>query len=133
MAIQLTVGAVAHFNAAVHIGRIVGLPLVGLVIDHWSIGTALFLNGSCYLASVFSVYWIRLPRRSARSSSESPLGALPLAAAAGWVGWSTSISVAGGLCLLTALWFGLGRASGRQLATTPTMIIRPYSVSKAMA
>ena len=65
--------AVAHFNAAVHIGRIVGPPLVGLVIDHWSIGTALFLNGSCYLASVFSVYWIRLPRRSARSSSESPL------------------------------------------------------------
>ena len=55
MAIQLTVGAVAHFNAAVHIGRIVGPPLVGLVIDHWSIGTALFLNGSCCLASVFSV------------------------------------------------------------------------------
>ena len=47
------------------------------------------------------------------------LGALPLAAAAGWVGWSTSISVAAGLCLLVTLWFGLGRASGRQLAATP--------------
>ena len=264
--------AVAHFNAAVHIGRIVGPPLVGLVIDHWSISAALFVNGSCYLASVFSVYWIRIGRGSARTSSGSPLrnfadgmiqiwrssvlltvivlacswgglgmshlaalpafaqehlgadayhagllllanglgslignlsitfmgrrwlyrwflacitlfcvcltlfawsnsfwvswglflvvgatslgtvwplattilqlaapaeirgrvmgilhftpgfhhlGALPLAAAAGWVGWSTSISVAAGLCLLVTLWFGLGRASGRQLAATP--------------
>ena len=264
--------AVAHFNAAVHIGRIVGPPLVGLVIDHWSISAALFVNGSCYLASVFSVYWIRLGERTARSASEpalrhfteglvqiwrSPvlltvivlacswgglgmshlaalpafaqehlgadayragllllangvgslagnlsitfmgrrwlyrwllgcitlfcvcltlfawsnsfwvswglflvvgatslgtvwplattilqlaapaeirgrvmgilhftpgfhhLGALPLAAAAGWVGWSTSISVAAGLCLLTALWFGLGRTAGRRLAATP--------------
>ena len=264
--------AVAHFNAAVHIGRIVGPPLVGLVIDHWSISAALFINGSCYLASVFSVYWIRISQVSRRSASEpilrhftegliqiwrSPvlltvivlacswgglgmshlaalpafaqehldadayragllllangvgsllgnlsitfmgrrwlyrwllgcitlfcvcltlfawsssfwvswslflvvgamslgtvwplattilqlatpaevrgrvmgilhftpgfhhLGALPLAAAAGWVGWSTSISVAAGLCLITALWFGVGRAAGRQLATTP--------------
>ena len=264
--------AVAHFNAAVHIGRIVGPPLVGLAIDHWSISAALFVNGSCYLASVFSVYWIRISQESCRSTSEpvlrnftdglvqiwrSPvlltvillacswgglgmshlaalpafaqehlgagayeagllllasgvgslignlsitfmgrrwlyrwflaclglfcvcltlfawsswfwvswalflvlgilslgtvwplattilqlsapaeirgrvmgilhftpgfhhLGALPLAAAAGWVGWSTSISVAAGLCLLTAVWFGLGRTSGRQLAATP--------------
>ena len=63
--------AVAHFNAAVHIGRIVGPPLVGLVIDHWSISAALFVNGSCYLASVFSVYWIRLGERTARSASEA--------------------------------------------------------------
>ena len=264
--------AVAQFNAAVHIGRIVGPPLVGLAIDHWSISAALFVNGSCYLASVFSVYWIRVTHQRPRSASEpvlrnftdgmvqiwrSPvlltvivlacswgglgmshlaalpafaqehlgadayragllllangvgsllgnlsitfmgrrwlyrwllaclglfcvcltlfawsssfwaswalflvvgalslgtiwplattilqlsapaeirgrvmgilhftpgfhhLGALPLAAAAGWVGWSTSISVAAGLCLLTAIWFGLGRASGRQLAATP--------------
>ena len=264
--------AVAQFNAAVHIGRIVGPPLVGLVIDHWSISAALFLNGSCYLASVFSVYWIRVSQVSRGSASErilhnftdgllqirrSPvlltvivlacswgglgmshlaalpafaqehlgadayragllllangvgslignlsitfmgrrwlyrwllaciglfcvcltlfawsssfwaswalflvvgalslgtvwplattilqlaapaeirgrvmgilhftpgfhhLGALPLAAAAGWVGWSTSISVAAGLCLLVSIWFGLGRASGRQLAVTP--------------
>lgn len=265
--------AVAHFNAAVHIGRIIGPPLVGLVIDHWSISAALFLNGSCYLASVFSVYWIRVAQVSRRSAPEpilhnftdglaqiwrSPvlltvivlacswgglgmshlaalpafaqehlgadayragllllasgvgslignlsitlmgrrwlyrwllaclglfcvcltlfawsssfwvswtvflvlgvlslgtvwplattilqlaapaeirgrvmgilhftpgfhhLGALPLAAAAGWVGWSTSISVAAGLCLLVSIWFGLGRASGRRLAMTPT-------------
>ncbi len=265
--------AVAHFNAAVHIGRIVGPPLVGLVIDNLSISAALFLNGSCYVVSVFSVYWIRISQRSARSAHEpvlrhftdglvqiwrspvlltvivlacswggfgmshlaalpafawdqlgadayqagllllasgvgslignlsitfmgrrwlyrwllaclglfcvcltlfawsssfwvswtvflvlgiaslgtvwplattilqlaSPaeirgrvmgilhftpgfhhLGALPLAAASGWVGWSISISVAAGLCLLVSLWFGLGRASGRQLARTPT-------------
>ena len=264
--------AVAHFNAAVHIGRIVGPPLVGLVIDNLSISVALLLNGSCYVVSVFSVYWIRIAQRSARSTHEpvlrhftdglvqiwrSPvlltvivlacswggfgmshlaalpafawdqleadayhagllllasgvgslignlsitfmnrrwlyrwllaclglfcvcltlfawsssfwvswavflvlgiaslgtvwplattilqlaapaeirgrvmgilhftpgfhhLGALPLAAAAGWVGWSTSISVAAGLCLLVSLWFGLGRAAGRQLAARP--------------
>ncbi len=264
--------AVAHFNAAVHIGRIVGPPLVGLVIDHWSISAALFVNGSCYLVSVFSVYWIRIPRGAAGSAAapalrhftdglvqiwRSPvlltvivlacswgglgmshlaalpafaqehlgadayragllllangvgslignlsitfmgrrwlyrwllacltlfcacltlfawssgfwlswalflavgilslgtvwplattilqlaapaeirgrvmgilhftpafhhLGALPLAAAAGWVGWSTSISVAAGLCLLVTLWFGVARAAGRRLAATP--------------
>jgi hypothetical protein len=47
------------------------------------------------------------------------LGALPLAAAAGWVGWPTSISIAAGLCLLVTFWFGLGRASGRRLASVP--------------
>ena len=48
------------------------------------------------------------------------LGALPLAAAAGWMGWSTSIGVAAGLCLLVTLWFGLARAAGRHLASTPS-------------
>ncbi len=264
--------AVAHSNAAVHIGRIVGPPLVGLVIDHWSISAALLVNGSCYVVSVFAVFMIRVsPRNESRVSQpmlrnftdgltqiwRSPvlltvivlacswggfgmshlaalpafaqdqlgadayqagllllasgvgslignlsitfmgrrwlyrwllaclglfcvcltlfawsssfwvswalfvllgiaslgtvwplattilqlaspaetrgrvmgilhftpgfhhLGALPLAAAAGWVGWPTSISVAAGLCLLISLWFGLGRASGRHLAATP--------------
>ena len=264
--------AVAHFNAAVHIGRIVGPPLVGAVIDHWSISAALFVNASCYVISVSAVSRIRSAPRERRPVSEpvlrnftdglvqiwrSPvlltviviacawggfgmshlavipafakdqlrndaygagllllasgvgslvgnlsvtfmqrpwlyrwllvclvlfclfltlfswstwfwlawalflvvgilslgtvwplattilqlaapaevrgrvmgvlhftpgfhyLGALPLAAAAGWVGWPTSISFAAGLCLLVTLWFGLGTASGRRLASVP--------------
>jgi MFS family permease len=264
--------AVAHFNAAVHIGRIIGPPLVGLVIDHWSISAALVINASCYAVSVVAVSRIQTSPRISRPASQpilrnfvdgvvqirrspvlltvivlacswggfgmshlaaipafakdqldsgayeagllllasgvgslvgnvsitfmgrrwlyrwllvclalfcvvltlfawstsfwvswalfvvlgvaslgtvwplattilqlaSPaevrgrvmgilhftpgfhhLGALPLAAAAGWVGWPTSISIAAGLCLLVTCWFGLGRASGRRLASSP--------------
>ena len=264
--------AVAHFNAAVHIGRIVGPPLVGAVIDHWSISAALLVNASCYVASVFCVTRIRTSPRDMRPTTEpilrnftdgvvqiwrSPvlltvlvlacswggfgmshlaiipafakdhlgsaasgagllllasgvgsllgnlsitfmsrawlyrwllaclvsfcvlltlfawsnwfwvswtlfllvgvlslgtvwplattilqlsapaeirgrvmgvlhftpgfhnLGALPLAAAAGWVGWPASIGISAGLCLLVTLWFGLGRAAGRKLASAP--------------
>ena len=264
--------AVAQFNAATHVGRIVGPPLVGLVIDHWSISAALFLNASCYLISVVAVARIQTNPRDMSPASQpilrnftdgmvqiwrSPvlltvivlacawggfgmshlavipafakehldsgayeagllllasgvgslagnlsitfmgrrwlyrwlltclvlfcvvltlfawshwfwaswglflvvgilslgtiwplattilqlaapaevrgrvmgvlhftpgfhhLGALPLAAAAGWVGWSAAISIAAGLCLLVTFWFGLGRASGRRLASTP--------------
>ncbi len=264
--------AVAHFNAAVHIGRIVGPPLVGLVIDHWSISAALLVNASCYVFSVLCVSRIRPAPRESGPASEpilrnftdgmvqiwrSPvlltvlvlacawggfgmshlavipafakdylgteasgagllllasgvgsllgnlsitfmhrawlyrwllvclvafcavltlfawsnwfwvswalflvvgvlslgtvwplattilqlsapgemrgrvmgvlhftpgfhnLGALPLAAAAGWVGWPTSIGISAGLCLLVTLWFGLSRAAGRRLAATP--------------
>lgn len=46
------------------------------------------------------------------------LGALPLAAAAGWAGWPAAISIAAGACLLVTLWFGLGTRSGRRLAAT---------------
>ena len=264
--------AVAHFNAAVHIGRIVGPPLVGAIIDHWSISAALLANVACYVISVVCVARIRPEPRESRPANQpilrnltdgmvqiwrSPvlltvlvlacawggfgmshlavvppfakehlgteasgagllllasglgslagnllitfmhrawlyrwllvclvsfcacltlfawsnwfwvswalfllvgvlslgtvwplattilqlsapgeirgrvmgvlhftpgfhnLGALPLAAAAGWVGWSTAIGTAAGLCLLVTLWFGLGRSAGRQLATTP--------------
>ena len=48
------------------------------------------------------------------------LGALPLAAAAGWVGWSAAIGIAAGLCLLATLWFGVARTAGRRLAAVPT-------------
>ena len=47
------------------------------------------------------------------------LGALPLAAAAGWAGWPAAISIAAGACLLVTLWFGVGRKSGRCLAAAP--------------
>ncbi len=264
--------AVAHFNAAVHIGRIIGPPLVGAVIDHWSISAALFMNASFYVVSVSAVSRIQTAPRSASPVSEpilrnfvdgiiqiwrSPvlltvivmacawggfgmshlavipafakdqlasgayeagllllasgvgslvgnlsitfmhrawlyrwllacmimfcafltlfawshwfwvswalflvvgvlslgtvwplattilqisapaefrgrvmgvlhftpgfhnLGALPLAAAAGWVGWPSAIGISAGLCLLVTLWFGMGRAAGRKLAAAP--------------
>ena len=54
--------AIAQFNAAVHIGRIVGPPLVGILIDGvpfiadqfdvWGIGTGLIANAAFYGASV---------------------------------------------------------------------------------
>ena len=54
--------AVAQFNAAVHIGRIVGPPLLGVLIDGipfiadkfdiWSIGSGLMANSACYGLSV---------------------------------------------------------------------------------
>ena len=54
--------AVAQFNAAVHIGRIVGPPVAGLLIDGipviadrfdiWGIGTSLIANAAFYGASV---------------------------------------------------------------------------------
>ena len=47
------------------------------------------------------------------------LGALPLAAAAGWVGWPVAISMAAGACLLVTLWFGMARTAGRQLTAAP--------------
>ena len=60
--------AVAHFNAAVHIGRIVGPPLVGAVIDIWGLGTALSLNASFYVLSVLCVW--RIQTQSKRSRPE---------------------------------------------------------------
>ena len=266
--------AVAHFNAAVHIGRIVGPPLVGAVIDIWGLGTALSLNASFYAVSVLCVWRIQTQSTRPRPEpqpllktfadgfthirdapvlltvivlacsfggfgmshlqvipafaqdqfgsgaseagllllasgigslignlcltfigrawlyrwllvclflfcacltlfawsywfwmswalflvlgglslgtvwplattilqlSSAPeirgrvmgvlhftpgfhyLGALPLAAAAGWAGWPASISVAAALCLFVTIWFGLGRASGRRLAATPLL------------
>ena len=61
--------AVAQFNAAVHVGRIVGPPLVGVLIDGppgiaegsnvWGIGTGLMANAAFYGASVFFLIPIR--------------------------------------------------------------------------
>ncbi len=50
------------------------------------------------------------------------LGALPLAAAAGWVGWPLSITIAAAICLLVTVWFGLVRSAGRGLALTPSAV-----------
>ncbi len=74
--------AVAQFNAAVHVGRIVGPPLVGVLIDGpplvaegaavWGIGTGLVVNAAFYGASVLFLLPIRW-----RSSVSGPGGAAP--------------------------------------------------------
>jgi MFS family permease len=51
--------AVAHFNAAMHAGRIVGPPMAGVLIDQWGIGVVLLLNASCYGASVLLLSMVR--------------------------------------------------------------------------
>ena len=58
---RMLLDAVAHFNAAVHLGRIVGPPLVGELIDKWGIGPALFVNASFYVFSIFFIWRIRTP------------------------------------------------------------------------
>ena len=70
--------AVAQFNAAVHIGRIVGPPLLGVLIDGipfiadqfdvWSIGTGLLANSVFYGLSVLLMVPIRWT-----SSTSSPV------------------------------------------------------------
>ncbi len=51
--------AMAQFNAAVHIGRIVGPALAGVIIDWWGIAPALFLNTGCYVISVACLLFVR--------------------------------------------------------------------------
>ena len=72
--------AVAQFNAAVHIGRIVGPPLVGILIDGvpyiadrfdiWGIGTGLLANAAFYGASVLFVLPIRWTSSAAAPARE---------------------------------------------------------------
>ena len=92
------------------------------------VGLVLFLYGlpNVGLLMVGGVIADRVDRKRllitiqlAVGASIAALAALSLAAAAVWVGWSTAIGVAAGLCLLVTLWFGLGRAAGRYLASTP--------------
>ena len=74
--------AIAQFNAAVHIGRIVGPPLAGILIDGvpfiadrfdvWGIGTGLIANAAFYGASVlflFPIAWTS----SAAAPAREPL------------------------------------------------------------
>jgi len=74
--------AVAQFNAAVHIGRIIGPPLVGVLIDGppliadsfsvWGIGTGLIANAAFYGASVLCLIPIRWTS-SAAAPARAPL------------------------------------------------------------
>ena len=47
------------------------------------------------------------------------LGAWPLAIIAAETSWPWAITIAAGLMLLVAFWFGLGRRAGRELASRP--------------
>ncbi len=60
---QRLLDAVAHFNAAIHIGRIVGPPVAGVLIDQWGVGAVLYLNAGCYGASVLLLSMVRRVRR----------------------------------------------------------------------
>ena len=72
--------AVAQFNAAVHIGRIIGPPLVGVLIDGppliadsfsvWGIGTGLIANAAFYGASVLCLLPIRWTSSAAPPARE---------------------------------------------------------------
>ena len=72
--------AVAQFNAAVHIGRIIGPPLVGVLIDGppliadsfsvWGIGTGLIANAAFYGASVLCLIPIRWTSSAAAPARE---------------------------------------------------------------
>ena len=72
--------AIAQFNAAVHMGRIVGPPLLGLLIDGipfiadkfdiWSIGTGLLANAAFYGFSVLLLVPIRWTPSAAASARE---------------------------------------------------------------
>lgn len=72
--------AVAQFNAAVHIGRIIGPPLVGILIDGppliaesfnvWGIGTGLIANAAFYGASVFCLFPIHWTSSAAPPARE---------------------------------------------------------------
>lgn len=72
--------AVAQFNAAVHIGRIIGPPLVGVLIDGppliadsfsvWGIGTGLIANAAFYGASALCLLPIRWTSSAAAPARE---------------------------------------------------------------
>ena len=63
--------AMAQFNAAVHIGRIVGPGLAGVIIDLWDIAPALFLNTGCYAISVFCLLFVGWSSRRPVAAGES--------------------------------------------------------------
>ena len=65
--------AVAQSNAAVHLGRIVGPPAAGLLIDFWGLGAALALNGACYIGSVLFLMGVH----SARTRPAAAAGGEP--------------------------------------------------------
>ena len=47
--------AVAMQNMAVHVGRMVGPPVAGVIIEVWGVGVSLFVIAGCYVVSAFFV------------------------------------------------------------------------------
>ena len=62
--------AVAHFNAAMHTGRIVGPPVAGVLIDLWGIGAVVLLNAVCYGSSVLLLAMARWTYRRPESARQ---------------------------------------------------------------
>ena len=64
--------AVASFNLAVHLGRIGGPPVMGLVIDTFGIAASLYLNASLYALSILCLSRLR-PMKRRNAGSRDPL------------------------------------------------------------
>lgn len=64
--------AVAQSNAAVHLGRIVGPPAAGVLIDYWGLGAALLLNAACYIGSVLFLMGVHSARTRPAASGGEP-------------------------------------------------------------
>ena len=63
--------AVAMQNAAVHAGRMIGPPVLGLVIELWGIGTSLFVIAGCYIVSMACIGRIGETNQITRASEVS--------------------------------------------------------------
>ena len=63
--------AVAMQNMAVHLGRMVGPPIVGVIIEVWSVGAGLAVVAGTYVASVGFVIGIGNLNQSAAVDKES--------------------------------------------------------------
>ena len=63
--------AVAMQNMAVHVGRMVGPPVAGVIIEIWSVGASLAVMAGCYLVSMAMVAKIGPLSRSLPSATQS--------------------------------------------------------------
>jgi len=63
--------AVAMQNMAVHVGRMVGPPIAGVIIEVWGVGASLSVVAATYVASVIFVLKIGKLSRSLPSATES--------------------------------------------------------------
>ena len=63
--------AVAMQSMAVHVGRIVGPPVAGVIIEVWGVGASLFVIAGCYIVSVAFVVKIGRIRRSLPAATQS--------------------------------------------------------------
>ena len=63
----------AHFNAGVHLGRILDPPMVGEMIDRVGIGPALAVNAVFYVISVLFLWRIRTPLTSRGTERQHPV------------------------------------------------------------
>ena len=63
--------AVAMQNMAVHVGRMIGPPVAGVIIEVWGVGASMFGIAGCYLVSVVFVSRIGAIPRSLPPAAQS--------------------------------------------------------------